>query len=156
VFEGATTFAATYSPEACILPYERITAQTVVQIINDDGSASCWRSMTCLVAPDPLDVPAPPGGAGGVRFSRAPAPNPSRRGVSFTITVPHEQWIEVSIHDVAGRRLDLLWRGNLLQGKHDFSWKGAASMDGHERAGLYWVRLRAGNAMEAKPFMLTP
>ena len=156
LFEGATTFAATYSPEGCILPNERITAQTVVQFINDDGGSSCWRSMTCSVLTDPLDVPRPPGAAGGVRFSRPPAPNPSRRGVSFTITVPREQWVEVSIHDVTGRRVALLWRGNLPQGEHDYSWKGAASKDGHERAGLYWVRLRAGNATEAKPFMLTP
>lgn len=155
-FEGATTFAATYSPEGCVLPYERITAQTVVQFVNDDGGSSCWRSITCSVLTDPLDVQPQPGVSGGVRFSRSPAPNPSRHGVSFAITVPREQWVEISIHDVAGRRLALLWRGNLPQGEHRFSWKGAAPRDGHERAGLYWVRLRAGNAMEAKPFTLTP
>ena len=154
--ERAATFAATYSPEACILPNERITSQTVAQFINDDGGASCWRSMTCSVAADPLDVPLPPGATGGVRFSRSPAPNPSRHGVSFAITVPREQWVDVSIHDVEGRRLALLWRGNLPQGEHGFSWKSAAPKDGHERAGLYWVRLRAGNATEAKPFTLTP
>jgi hypothetical protein len=155
-FECAVTFAATYSPEGCILPNERITSQTVVQLINDDGGSSCWRSMTCTVVTDPLDVPRPPGAPGGIRFSRPPAPNPSRRGISFTLAVPHEQWVDLSIHDVAGRRLAQLWRGNLQLGEHEFSWKGAAPRDGHERAGLYWVRLRAGNATEAKPFTLTP
>jgi hypothetical protein len=155
-FECVTSFEATYSPEACILPFERITSQTIVQIINDDGGANCWRSMACTVLTDPLDVPRPPGGPDGARFSRLPAPNPSRRGVALAIMVPGEQWVEVSIHDVAGRRVALLWSGNLPRGEHAFSWKGAAPRDGHERAGLYWVRLRAGNVRDAKPFMLTP
>ena len=156
--ERAATFAATYSPEGCIVPNSRITASTVAEFINDDGNNACWRSITCAVGPaaDPLDVPLPTHGAGGVWFSRLPAPNPARRGMSFTITVPREQWVDVSIHDVAGRQLATLWHGSLSAGEHDFSWSGVPRSARHEPAGLYWVRVRAGDGAEAKPFMLTP
>jgi hypothetical protein len=155
-FAHATTFAATYSPEGCILPDEHITDQTIAQFINDDGGASCWRSMTCPIGAVLLDVPLPPRSPGGVRFTRSPAPNPSRHGVSFSITIPREQWVDLSIHDVAGRRLALLWHGNLPEGERVFSWMGEVPGEGRLRAGLYWVRLRAENVTEAKPFTLTP
>jgi hypothetical protein len=155
--ERATTFAATYSPEGCILPNTRITASTVAQFINDDGNNTCWRSITCAIgaAADPLDVPPPAHGA-GVRFSRSPAPNPARHGIAFAITVPRAQRVDVSIHDVEGRLLATLWHGELAEGEHDFAWSGVAPSRGRARAGLYWVRLRAADVREAKPFMLTP
>jgi flagellar hook capping protein FlgD len=155
--EHAVTFAGTYSPEGCILPNTRITASTVAQFINDDGNNLCWRTITCAIggAADPLDVP-PPVRASGVRFSRPPAPNPARHGISFVITVPRAQWVDLSIHDVEGRLLATLWRGELAEGEHDFSWSGVAQQGGRGPAGLYWARLRAADVKEARPFMLTP
>ena len=157
--ERSATFAATYSPEGCIVPNARLTAQSVVELINDDGgiAGGCWRSMTCTIGPpsDPLDVPLQPRTAGGVRFSRAPAPNPAQHAVALRITVPREQWVDLSIDDVEGRRLATLWSGNLGEGEHAFSWNGAVR-GGRARAGLYWARLRSGSVTEAKPFMLTP
>ncbi|PYM03964.1 MAG: hypothetical protein DMD82_15775 [Candidatus Rokuibacteriota bacterium] len=157
--ERSATFAATYSPEGCIVPNTHLIAQTVVDLINDDGgiAGGCWRSMTCTIGPpaDPLAVPLPPTAAGDVHFSRSPAPNPARRGMSLAITVPRAQWVELSIDDVAGRRLTTLWRGDLSAGEHTFSWNGMVNAE-HAQAGLYWVRLRSGNLKEAKPFVLTP
>ena len=157
-FERSTSFASTYSPEACLLPSALITGGTVAQFINDDGGTNCWRSITCAIgaSADPLDVPLPPGSADGVRFSRPPAPNPSRRGVSFAITVPRTEWVDLSIHDVGGRRLATLWQGALPEGEHRFSWAGASLADGHARAGVYWVRVHAGSVTDARPFTLTP
>jgi hypothetical protein len=57
---------------------------------------------------------------------------------------------------VAGRHLATLWHGSLSAGEHDFSWSGEPRSARHEPAGLYWVRVRAGDGAEAKPFMLTP
>ena len=161
--ERAPAFPDGYHPEGCIVPNTRITAQTVVQLICDDGGGftgggnGCWRSMACTVgtAFDPLDVPPPSRPSGDVHFSRSPAPNPARRGMSLAITVPRAQWVELSIDDVAGRRLTTLWRGDLSAGEHTFSWNGMVNAE-HAQAGLYWVRLRSGNLKEAKPFVLTP
>jgi hypothetical protein len=154
--ERAATFASGYGPEGCILPASPIVGSTVAQFINDDGGNTCWRSTTVTVGPaaDPLDVPLAPGTAGRLRFSSPPAPNPARGVVSFAITVPGEQWADVAIHDVEGRRLATLWRGVLAEGDHRFSWNPAALGKAREPAGLYWVRVRAGGASEAKSFTL--
>ena len=45
----ATTFASTYSPEACLLPNSPIVDATVAQFLSDDGAATCFRSITCKV-----------------------------------------------------------------------------------------------------------
>ena len=155
--ERSTAFDATYSPEGCLLPNTPITDQTIAQFVNDDGGGNgCWRSMTCFVSQvSPLDVPLGQGAADRVRFARAPAPNPSRDGVAFTITLPRDEQVDLAIHDLQGRRLATLWNGPLSRGEHAFSWGGAAS-GGTTRAGLYWVRLRAGNLTDARRFALTP
>jgi len=157
--EHVTSFDATYSPEACILPNEHITTQTVAELINDDGGGNgCWRSMTCYVGLDVgwVDAPPPATPSGGVRFSRAPAPNPARHGVSFAIMVPHGQWVDLSIHDLAGRRVATLWSGELGEGEHHFAWKGTAGEGAHQDAGVFWVRLRAADGSDAKRFVLMP
>ena len=76
--------------------------------------------------------------------------------MSFAITVPRSQWLDVSIHDVEGRRLATLWRGTLPEGEHRFTWSARARRETRERAGLYWARFRAGGAADSKPFTLTP
>jgi hypothetical protein len=60
--EHATGFAATYTPEGCILPTGPITESTVAQFLSDDGGSTCWRSITCPVgaAVSPPTAPVAP------------------------------------------------------------------------------------------------
>lgn len=154
--ERATTFANGYSPEACILPPGPISESTVAQFINDDGGNTCWRSMTCPVGgpAGTLDVPAVPGASRRPVFSSPPAPNPARRRVSFAITLPRREWVEITVHDVEGRGLATLWSGTLGEGPHEFSWDSAPTTGRGRPAGLYWVRLRARDGADARPFTL--
>jgi len=156
--ERATTFAATYSPEACILPNGPIGSSTVAQFIHDDGGSTCWRSTTSYVGiPAALvGVPPEPWAADGVRFSRAPAPSPARGVVTFAIEVPRRVWVDVTIHDVSGRRIAALWHGPLEWGEHAFAWDGAASPRGPSPPGLYWVRVRAGETERSQAFARIP
>ena len=156
--ERSTAFDATYSPEGCMLPNTVLGDQTIVQFVNDDGGGNgCWRSMNCHVGQvAPLDVPFRQGSSIGVRFSLPPAPNPARDKVSFSVTSPGEQWVDVTIHDLEGRRLATLWSGDLPAGEHRFSWQAALLENGRRRAGLYWVRLRARGVSESRPFALMP
>ena len=153
--ERAAAFDPTYSPEGCIVPSGSLDASTVVQLINDDGGNTCWRSMNCSIgaALTALDVPRPqvPGGS---LFSRPPAPNPTRSGVSFAITVPQDVAVDISVEDLQGRRAATLWHGVLPAGEHDFSWNLAARGKASQPPGRYWVRLRSGNVTEVKSFTL--
>jgi len=71
--------------------------------------------------------------SGAVRFSRPPEPNPAGNTVSLAISVRSEQWVDLSIHDVAGRRVATLWQGTLTAGEHPFSWNGAPDDQARER-----------------------
>ncbi len=101
------------------------------------------------------DVPLGPGSSGGIRFSRLPSPNPARGVVSFAIAVPRDQWIDLSVSDLLGRRMATLWRGVLPAGEHGFDWNGASRAEPpRARAGLYVVRVQARDVAVAKLFAL--
>ena len=153
--ERTTEFPRGLSPEGAVMPAEVISDQTVAEFVSDDGGGNgCWRSFTTHVGSVRVDVPLEPRTSGGIRFSRAPAPNPAQDAVSFAITAPRDQWVDLSVNDLEGRRLVTLWRGVLTAGEHGFSWNGATPTRARPRAGLYWVRLQAGDATEAKMFTL--
>jgi hypothetical protein len=155
--ERVTTFDASFSPEACVLPDQPITAQTIAEFVSDDGGGNgCWRNMTATVGLSIgwVDVPPPRDRPGAVRFSRPPAPNPAQGGVTFTIAVPKQEFVDLSICDLAGRRVASLWHGELAQGERSFAWDGAAAGGGRAGAGVYWVRLRGGTGAEVRRFVL--
>lgn len=156
--ELTTTFAASESPEACVPPVGPLTAGSVAQFINDDGGANCWRSMTCPIgsAVSPAGVPAPARLPGAVRFSRPPSPSPASQVVSFAFTLAGEGAVEVTIHDVGGRRIASLWRGALPHGEHGFTWTGVTDAGSRATAGIYWVSVRAGATRAARAFAWLP
>jgi len=155
--ERVTTFDASFSPEGCVLPNAPITAQTIAEFVSDDGGGNgCWRNMTTTVGLSTgwVDVPPPPDLSGALRFSRPPAPNPASGGVTFTIAAPKQEFVDLSICDLAGRRVASLWHGELAEGERSFAWDGAAAGGGRAGAGVYWVRLRGGTGAEVRRFVL--
>ena len=156
--EFTTTFAATESPEACIPPPGPLTAGSVAQFINDDGSASCWRSMTCSIGTNvtAAGVPRSRRSGGIVRFVRPPGPSPARHRVDFAVGLAETGWADVSILDVAGRRVATVWSGVLERGEHDFAWNGDADRPVRAGPGIYWVTIRTADAVESRSFAWRP
>ncbi len=97
-----------------------------------------------------------PGGApaAAATFSRTPAPNPARGLVSFAIALRREEPVEITVLDLAGRRVATLFHGRLAAGEHRFAWDGAAGAGARAPAGQYRVRLRAGGVDESRAFSL--
>jgi len=87
-------------------------------------------------------------------FSRAPAPNPTRDAMACAVTVPSAENVEITVHDLAGRRVALLFSGRLEPGEHPFRWDGVMGSRGRAPAGIYRVRLRAGDIEESRSFSL--
>ena len=156
--ELATTFGATESPEACLPPVGPLTSSSAAQFINDDGSSTCWRSMTCPIgsAVSAADVAHPRPGPGVARFTRPPAPSPARHRVSFAFELPEAGWVDVAIVDVAGRRIATMWRGLLERGDHAYSWAGESDTANPPVAGVYWVSVRTPDAMQSRAFVWRP
>lgn len=93
----------------------------------------------------PLTTPA---------FSRPPSPNPSRGPVSFAVTVPRDVDAELSVLDVAGRRVATVMRGRLTTGEHALVWDGRTASGERAAAGHYRLWFRAGGTMQSRGFTL--
>ena len=75
-------------------------------------------------------------------------PNPFHGSTRFAFTVPDASGAEVdlSVFDVAGRRMTTLARGRLGAGQHVVQWDGRGLDGSRARAGMYFVRGRIGQA----------
>jgi hypothetical protein len=83
----------------------------------------------------------------------APQPNPFSRETRFSITLPpHTSSLEVTIHDLAGRRVATVFRDgpvSIPESAASFSipirWSGTDDRGGRVRDGIYFVHARAGS-----------
>ena len=88
-------------------------------------------------------------------YSRLQAsPNPFQRSLSirFSLEVPAD--VEVTVFDVAGRRVAKVLDGNLPAGSHEASWNGRDSRGERVRAGTYFIRARQGDRVESRQVVL--
>lgn len=63
-------------------------------------------------------------------------PNPFTGTTRFSVSLPRESVIELTVHDVAGRVVATLARGRFAAGVREFEWDGAGA-----REGVYFARL---------------
>jgi hypothetical protein len=99
-----------------------------------------------------VDVPDEP--PAGPRFVLGvPAPNPSRGVITFAIEVPAAGDVDISVFDVAGRLAATVARGPRPAGRHVIRWDPRA-----ERlpGGIYFLRLRAGDALATRRLVVLP
>jgi hypothetical protein len=70
------------------------------------------------------------------------APNPFRRSLGLVIEIPEACGaIDLTVFDVAGRRVRTLASGTLPAGRHSFTWDGRTQEGGRAPAGIYVARL---------------
>jgi hypothetical protein len=72
------------------------------------------------------------------------APNPFRASVALSFAQPQAGDVEVSVYDIAGRRVRDLHRGALPAGEARLEWDGRDDSGGRVSAGVYLVRAQAG------------
>ncbi|MCC6652095.1 MAG: hypothetical protein IT348_13165 [Candidatus Eisenbacteria bacterium] len=87
----------------------------------------------------------------GVYAAAAPAPGAMpvlrpRGGLRFDVWTSRDARMQLSVHDVVGRRVRLLWDGLLPQGTRAFEWDGVTSTGRRAERGVYFVRLVTAEA----------
>jgi hypothetical protein len=89
--------------------------------------------------------PLPPLAPGAACLAMLPpAPNPSRETTALRFSLPSASRVWVDIHDVTGRRVVSLARGDRLPaGLHALVWDGRDVAGRTVSAGVYFTRLRA-------------
>lgn len=65
----------------------------------------------------------------------------SRGALRFEVWSPREAPTQLSVHDVAGRRVRVLWDGVLPEGTRTFEWDGIGAAGHRADRGVYFVRL---------------
>ena len=98
-------------------------------------------------------VPVSVSGPGGVQGLRVEvAPNPSFAATSVRVTLPTPANARIEVLDVNGRVVATVFAGRLSAGASAVAW---SPRDAHVPAGVYTLRLRAGDAMSATRLIVT-
>ncbi|MGH7723839.1 MAG: FlgD immunoglobulin-like domain containing protein [Candidatus Eiseniibacteriota bacterium] len=76
----------------------------------------------------------------------APVPNPTAGGSTLGFALARTGVVEVSVHDVTGRRVRVLHLGSLPAGRHQVAWDGHADGGTRVAAGVYFACLGVDGA----------
>jgi hypothetical protein len=95
-----------------------------------------------------------PLGSGDVLRIVAAMPNPAASQVTVSFAVPKPGRVDVSIYDVAGRRVRALDNRRLVAGTHRLTWNGLNDAGEEVSAGMYFCRVSTGDQTEVKKIVL--
>lgn len=128
-------------------PWAPGPVRLLVRACADDwiGGGGLWIDRVRVHHPGgaPLGVPA----AGALASCGRAWPNPTRGTLRLPLSLARATGIEWSLHDLQGRRVATLWRGDAGPGPHELAADAPASL----APGLYFARLRAaGREMAAQ------
>ncbi|NOT34772.1 MAG: T9SS type A sorting domain-containing protein [Candidatus Eisenbacteria bacterium] len=106
------------------------------------GGGSTSGSLHRIVATAAVAVSPTPVAA---RLSLAAAPNPTRGDVTLTFSLPQAGNARLWVHDLAGRRVAVLFEGARSAGSERVTWNGRDANGSAVPAGLYFARLEMGD-----------
>ncbi|NNE07550.1 MAG: T9SS type A sorting domain-containing protein [Gemmatimonadetes bacterium] len=90
---------------------------------------------------------------GAIRLIRSAFPNPFNPSVTIRYELPATGPTRLSIHDVRGRLVRILFEGNVRAGEGRAIWDGAG-ISGAAPSGVYFAVIEAGSAREAGKLIL--
>ena len=82
----------------------------------------------------------------------APAPNPARDVLGFSVSLPRAAGIRLEVFDLRGGRIGDATELWLAPGVHRIDWKLSNSRVGALRTGAYYLRLSAGGVVRTRSF----
>jgi hypothetical protein len=88
------------------------------------------------------DLPSPAAGEWRVT---GPSPQPARGAQTLEVVAIRPVELEVSVYDVAGRRVRALHRGPIPAGTTSLVWDGTGGDGRHVPAGVYLLRITGGD-----------
>jgi hypothetical protein len=81
-------------------------------------------------------------------------PNPFNPGTMITIAIPQRSHVQVDVYTMQGRRIRVLFDGELDAGYHRVLWDGRDDTGGRVSSGAYMSRLRAGSFVQSRKMIL--
>jgi predicted extracellular nuclease len=83
----------------------------------------------------------------------AAGPNPAMGSARFSLALPSETRVRLTVTDVMGRRIAWLANGPMPAGRHEIAWGGTGTA-GAVRSGLYYLTLEAMGRRVVRSFVL--
>jgi len=77
--------------------------------------------------------------------------NPCRDHAAIVLQMPRSADVRVTVHDPQGRLLSELHQGLLATGPHTLRWDEHTRLGEHVPSGIYFVRVAADRASQARP-----
>lgn len=101
---------------------------------------------------DPVATSTP---SADLRFAmHAPYPNPFNPRVQVTFDLERDASAELLVHDAKGRRVAVLFAGDLAEGRHAYVWNGVDARGSAVASGVYRFTLRVGNERTVRQAVL--
>jgi len=105
-----------------------------VQLAGPDGV-----TLAAPVTPATVALPSP-----GALLLSAARPNPFTHETRLALNLDRGTDVDLSVHDLSGRRVATLHHGALGAGPHEFVWRGIGSDGSTAPNGIYFVQARVG------------
>ena len=104
-----------------------------------DLQASGRDGVTLELSTAPAAVPLPLPATTALSAAR---PNPFSGTTRLALALERAAEVEVTVHDLGGRRVATLFHGALPAGMHEFAWSGARADGAAAAHGVYFVQAR--------------
>lgn len=85
---------------------------------------------------------------------RLTSTNPLKLHGQLRVWLPSPVGMRLEVFDVSGRRVRLLYDGQIAAGPHDFTWDGTAANGCKVSSGLYFARLQAGDRVLSRKLVV--
>lgn len=89
-----------------------------------------------------------------VRLALAVAPNPVVRSTTFQWELPRAGQVKVGVYDASGRQVAALADETYPAGRHELTWNTGDRPGGRLAAGVYFVRLEAGQQAISRKLLI--
>jgi C1A family cysteine protease len=96
----------------------------------------------------------PDGNPIGVTSLDIPQPNPGRNGFKIGFTLGADDWVQVAVYDINGRRAALVHDGFTTAGRHETVWNACSESGERLSPGLYFIRLVTTTEVRTAKLML--
>ena len=131
----------------------QVAADGAVFVTGYSYGAATGKDLLVMRVNPPITSAVPETVPGRASLSQA-WPNPFNPRVNLRLTMVEPGWAQVSVYDQRGRLVVALADGHLPAGDHDVVWQGRDGQDQSVAAGVYFVRLQAGEVVVSQKVVL--
>ena len=135
-----------FQPAVPLAPQTAYAVEMRRSATDADGAPLATAASWSFGTADDLTGLAAADFGGALRFAGALA-NPFRGSARIAFALPEARAVRLAVYDVSGRRIRVLAEGRRERGAHEVGWDGL-DLDGNETAaGVYFLRLEAGDEL---------